>query len=813
MDGLISLLHHANASLSDDITPSPDLPWNPIGPAEDNLLRELEGMYWQGVRQELEVILLTLKKWQQPEFNSVELSDETDDLIHGFDTFVDQVSQESRAFAIRYGKMRENCVPNAGKQYKDALRDRSLDVNADSHSSELKSGLRASLEDRQPSTLIERRARMLLQSAAFLDIDKLIEHRPPLNNTSFWNRPAIPQLALSRFDRHSMPIFSPLPCSACGSIITGSMFYNPENRTMGKICEGCYRMSYAGKDSLVKSYKYCILAEAIGPSASRKICRCITVPHSDNHTRALFPVSKDDNHQSIDGLRSRKCGLLKLGEVVAEAKYDGMQSMVGRSAIQIRRPTLREIRRKDEKTKKDEEEKERKKAGKAARKGDRRTMAMSQPSLQNSNKRTPATGSTPAVQENEADKDIPFFFRPYTERYPWENVHMALRLGPLVIENGVSHTKDGALITVRDSPSLHSLREPRIVAERSLALSGDQKRTLWWRQALGGKPKRYKAAVKQVVGVAFSGLLDQQLEHDIVSGLIAASKRKFDDSGIHVSEQRKILNEVLEQLLSKIKVLIGSRVQVYLQTIASSLLNPHTILRWSATKNNCQNFCDALICQDTFGALMFPVSKAINDDGGTALPLYMMSFVCRPAGYVNRPVKTKFDVPSGLTEEYLLKFRYGRRDEADIVDTLQEYWYDWGAFGGNLYRYQDLFPWDCTEAFGRYPVTCNDCNLAKHVWAFPFDSWSIISLHLTRNRDMYAPAKPEKLEVLSEEDWMRNRLHALVAQDVLLTAGAAMARNAAFRQATDWLHTQNDPSLDRLKLGGYPPCPALQPLL
>lgn len=27
----------------------------------------------------------------------------------------------------------------------------------------------------------------------FLDIDKLIEHRPPLDKLSFWKRPAIPQ--------------------------------------------------------------------------------------------------------------------------------------------------------------------------------------------------------------------------------------------------------------------------------------------------------------------------------------------------------------------------------------------------------------------------------------------------------------------------------------------------------------------------------------------------------------------------------------------------------------------------------------------
>lgn len=307
--------------------------------------------------------------------------------------------------------------------------------------------------------------------------------------------------------------------------------------------------------------------------------------------------------------------------------------------------------------------------------------------------------------------------------------------------------------------------------------------------------------MKQVVGGAFSGLLDSRLEHEIISGLVSASKRRFDDPGLHTSEQRKLVDESLDWLLSKIKVLIASRVDVYLRSIASSLLDPATNLHWSATKNNCQDFCDALVSLDTFGALVSPTSISM-DDGNGASPLYLMSFVCRPAGSVHRPVKTKFDVPSGLTEEYLLKFRYGRHDDADIVDTLQEYWYDWGAFGGNLYQYQDLFPWDCTEAFGRYPVTCNECNLAKHVWAFPFDSWSIISLHLARDRYMYAPVNPEAPQTLSDEDWMRNRLHVLVAQDVLITAAAAMARNAAFCRGTHWLHKQDDPSLDRLKLGG-----------
>lgn len=36
------------------------------------------------------------------------------------------------------------------------------------------------------------------------------------------------------------------------------------------------------------------------------------------------------------------------------------------------------------------------------------------------------------------DDDIPLFFRRHTEKYPFGNVHMALRVGPLVLENGVS---------------------------------------------------------------------------------------------------------------------------------------------------------------------------------------------------------------------------------------------------------------------------------------------------------------------------------------------------------------------------------------
>jgi hypothetical protein len=80
--------------------------WIPInGPIQETLLPQLQGMYWAGVKQEMIHILLTLAKWQQPVYSSTILSDETDTLIHGFDTFMDQVSENARDFAVRYGEL------------------------------------------------------------------------------------------------------------------------------------------------------------------------------------------------------------------------------------------------------------------------------------------------------------------------------------------------------------------------------------------------------------------------------------------------------------------------------------------------------------------------------------------------------------------------------------------------------------------------------------------------------------------------------------------------------------------------------------
>jgi hypothetical protein len=92
------------SSSQPSLTPAPDTPWTLLGLGKEVLLPELEALYWEGVRGELENIIRTLNTWNRSEFSDVKVDDEDDTFIHGFDTFIDQVTEESRAFAIRYGE-------------------------------------------------------------------------------------------------------------------------------------------------------------------------------------------------------------------------------------------------------------------------------------------------------------------------------------------------------------------------------------------------------------------------------------------------------------------------------------------------------------------------------------------------------------------------------------------------------------------------------------------------------------------------------------------------------------------------------------
>lgn len=382
----------------------------------------------------------------------------------------------------------------------------------------------------------------------------------------------------------------------------------------------------------------------------------------------------------------------------------------------------------------------------------------------------------------------------------------------------IPSTHGGVIITSRDPPQLQVLRDPDESITDTLLLAGKSDRRLY-SQKRPRAPKRYKAMMKQVVGGAFCGFFENDQEEDIIDAMLRES-RNLVEEGISASEKATLLRHALKRLMSKIKPYLAPRIEAYIASIAKRLVSPKVDLHWTFHSNNCQTFCDNLIDRNLFGSL-FAAEQPVDYATGHSLPsqLYLMSFVCRPGAYVKAKTKSKFDVPNGLTEEYLFKFRYGRHDESDIIDSLAEYWYDWGSFESGIYPYQDVFPWDCTEAYGRYPSKCSECNISKHVWAFPFDSWSLVSLHLSRGRQLYpkdafAPGSDLNRDttssstkgtpngLMSDLQWFQNRLNILLGQDALLRAAVAMARCTTFVQSTLWLSQQEDESKDRLKLGG-----------
>lgn len=415
---------------SDDITKADNLSWNLIGDAKDSLFNELERLYWIGVRQELESVLCTLKAWQAPQHKNIRLKDEGDDFVHGFDTFIDQVSEASRAFADEVARWKDEKSESTVEDYVGALQRSALDIASNQRSSQIKIEIRQAIESRPSEEEARRRTRLMLQAVGFLDIDKLVEHRPPLDDMSFWKRPAIPQLKLDFVTKSGIPILAPLRCSSCSNAVRGSMYRRQglDKRPAEVVCEDCYREKFLGSAEFLKTYKHCILRAAINPQASRQICYCEDVPHRDTDGKplGLFPVDKDAGHLKATGPGLVECGLLKLPEIVAEAKYEGMQTLTSKN-----KSTLKGLA--DEKR---EAAQRRAIESKKLKQQQQRKIVTQQ--SQNASNRTTETGTAVAVTEAEADDDVPFFLKRYTENYPFGNVHMSLRLGPLVMENGVA---------------------------------------------------------------------------------------------------------------------------------------------------------------------------------------------------------------------------------------------------------------------------------------------------------------------------------------------------------------------------------------
>ncbi|KAL5356140.1 hypothetical protein BJX96DRAFT_185608 [Aspergillus floccosus] len=577
----------------------------------------------------------------------------------------------------------------------------------------------------------------------FLDIDKIIEHRKPLDKLA--KRPGIPQVVVTSANKDTGPQYKSLRCAECNALITASMYSQHSQDRNGHtktVCESCYWSRHYGDESFTKSYKHSV---------------------------------------STDGLSERE----------AEAKYAGLLGSVGDVPRDQKSSLSRSFSRAGEKLKA--------RRLSATAKGNMPASSEGQPK--------PPQGAALDVLATE-DEDIPLFFRQCMERNPFAEVHMALRIGPLVIENGVSNTHAGALVSLRDLPIFIERFHIRGSHQRALSIGTDVERRVWEHQRVVRTPKHYKVIIKQVVGAPFSGALSRFIESDqeqqVLKLVIKASEHDFDSPALFPADQKRKLDECLNPILESLKDLLQSRLRVYLHRIVQTLLDPHNILTWNPLDNNCRAFCDSLLDHTLYGPLVNGPHQTIQGSS----PLYLMSFVSpTQKGYMKPQLRSKFDVPEGFIEEYMRRLYFGRHNDADILDSLQEYWYDWGGFSKPLYKHQDMFPWDCSEAYKGSEGECGQCNLSKHVWRFPFDSWSIVTLHLQRDQYQYPGfanlANPAKLK-----QWTKSRLSLLQASSKLNRVAAAMSLSTTFVKLATWLHEtdrgllQSHPSLSRVRNGG-----------
>ena len=349
-------------------------------------------------------------------------------------------------------------------------------------------------------------------------------------------------------------------------------------------------------------------------------------------------------------------------------------------------------------------------------------------------------------------------------------------------------TKHGALVTIRDMP--YYTTDYKCPGE-SLVIDGEDKAA--WKQNRNprrAERKRYKAIMKQVVGLPFSTLPDSGEERDIVKEVVEASASPpLHDAG---SQELQTYDAFLEGLLRKLRRVLGGRLETYLRSVVKRLLDPDTSLTWDPIANNCQTFCNSVLDRSLFKPLFGGPAKS----GNGSSPLYAISFVCPDEGYHQRIVRTKHDVAPGFTEEYLGNLYFGRHEESDLLDNCQEYWYDWAGLDKPICKHGELFPFDCTRAMSGPKHDgfndCGDCGLSRHLWAFPYDSWAMLSMHLARDPFAYYQRQPHDIDTPEQRaSWFKSRLEVLHAQSVLCRAASAMTNSPLAQSSTAWMHSSS----------------------
>ena len=387
------------------ITDGPDLPKKEIGPAQDVLEEELLRLYWDGVRQDLLDIVSSLRHCLSVDT----LEEEGQDVkVEDYETWVD----------ITRSPVPEYDSPGVS-QLDTAFHRHAWDIYKTVKKARLHDDIRHKAQKRPSTDVAKRRARLLLQSAQWLDIDKLIEHREPPPQARL--SPANLEQGVSK---SSMPGFEHRKCHECQGVIRGSLYtkikVEGEHRLAYPIiCEGCYCDNHYGEEGFNKNYNTSPLPKALLSGPVSAMCKC----HGKLGIRS---DKKDSRPASIDTpLRhgNPECPVGYYSDMLAESLFASsrLDFEKGKSLADYQDKHAQE---------------DLKKATDAWRDQKRTTY---RPTLR---RRTDdeiiGELGLEGIQTASEPSQVPEYLRPMSSVNPWGMVHMALRVGPLVIENGVN---------------------------------------------------------------------------------------------------------------------------------------------------------------------------------------------------------------------------------------------------------------------------------------------------------------------------------------------------------------------------------------
>jgi hypothetical protein len=320
--------------------------------------------------------------------------------------------------------------------------------------------------------------------------------------------------------------------------------------------------------------------------------------------------------------------------------------------------------------------------------------------------------------------------------------------------------KKGALVSLRPPPDLSYSKSWKFAGlpQTTPAVAVSPERRVF--TCVRESPERVvHACTKHVLGGLFSGHLKDwaETEDKVILALISESEIFNDRPTKSLSYNEHRLRTSAQRVVDLLRQTISKEVEVYIKHFATKIADHKINLTWDPLFNNCQAFCKSLMRGGAFDTVL-PTTCPSNTAPGQG-PRYLLSFASENPG-------SKHDSARYTTTPSAAYFSNFHIDE-DLI----EYFETWLTIPLQN-PCAKLLCWPC--------INDDDCSLRDHMWLMPFETMSLLQLHLLRNRRHYSrpyqTTDPfeEESEPWNDHEWFRNRLEVLLAQDTFLCAAGAL---------------------------------------